>query len=501
MILVTGSNGFVGKALCAALHAEGTSVRAAVRKGSRHGEVCVGDLSGSTDWSAALDGCETVFHLAARVHVMADKDEDPLRAYREVNVDATLNIAMQAVRAGVRRFVFVSSVKVNGESTTTEPFTSSDVPNPCDPYGQSKMEAEQALQKLGRETGLEVVIVRPPLVYGPGVKANFKNLIKLVHMGTPLPFGSIANDRSMVALDNLVDLLIVCGKHPNAPGEIFMVSDGADMGIKELVSRIASAMKKRPILIPVPSVLMIGAAKMLGKAAVVDRLLGSLQVDISNTQAKLQWTPVIAPQLAINKTVEHFFLVDGRKRRLKRVLDVVFGVIAAAIFFVPLCLLAIVVKATSKGPVLYWSDRVGRGNRIFSMPKLRTMRVDTPVVATHLLTDPTSYLTPVGGFLRKSSLDEIPQLWCIVRGDMSVVGPRPALFNQKNLIDMRTAQGVHMIRPGLTGWAQINGRDALALPEKVRLDSDYIRRQSLGFDIKVILITVLKVVWRAGIVH
>jgi O-antigen biosynthesis protein WbqP len=186
---------------------------------------------------------------------------------------------------------------------------------------------------------------------------------------------------------------------------------------------------------------------------------------------------------------------------MKRVLDLLLALIASVFFFIPLCLLAIVVKATSKGPVLYWSDRVGLGNRIFSMPKLRTMRVDTPVVATHLLMDPKAFLTPVGGFLRKSSLDEIPQLWCIVRGDMSVVGPRPALFNQQNLIDMRTAEGVHMIRPGLTGWAQINGRDELPLREKVKLDSEYVRRQSLAFDLKVIMLTALKVVRRDGIVH
>lgn len=186
---------------------------------------------------------------------------------------------------------------------------------------------------------------------------------------------------------------------------------------------------------------------------------------------------------------------------MKRVFDLLMSLIAAVIFFIPLCLLAIIVKATSKGPVLYWSDRVGRGNRIFSMPKLRTMRVDTPVVATHLLADPKTFLTPVGGFLRKSSLDEIPQLWCIICGDMSVVGPRPALFNQQNLIDLRTEQNVHLIRPGLTGWAQINGRDELPIPEKVKLDAEYLRLQSFTFDIKVIMLTALKVVRRDGIVH
>lgn len=186
---------------------------------------------------------------------------------------------------------------------------------------------------------------------------------------------------------------------------------------------------------------------------------------------------------------------------MKRVLDLCLGLIAAAAFIIPFSALALVVKLTSKGPVLYWSDRVGRGNRIFAMPKLRTMRVDTPVVATHLLADPHQFLTPIGGFLRRSSLDELPQLWCILKGEMSVVGPRPALFNQHNLIKMRTERGVHKVRPGLTGWAQINGRDELPIPEKVKLDVDYIRKQSLAFDAKVILLTVLKVVRREGVVH
>jgi nucleoside-diphosphate-sugar epimerase len=313
MMLVTGSNGFVGTALCIALRSGGENVRAAVRRGAGPGSFNVGDLNGATDWRAALEGCDVVFHLAARVHVMADQDEDPLRAYREVNLDGTLNLARQAAEAGVKRFVFVSSVKVNGESTTTQPFRASDVPMPCDPYGQSKMEAEQALQQLGRDTGLEVVIVRPPLVYGPGVKANFLNLIKLVQKGVPLPFGRIRNFRSMVALDNLVDLLIVCARHPNAPGNIFMVSDGADMGIKELVTRIASAMNKRLLLVQVPVGLMTGTAKLLGKQGVADRLLGSLQVDISNTQATLEWQPVTTAQAAIDKTVEHFFSANGGK--------------------------------------------------------------------------------------------------------------------------------------------------------------------------------------------
>lgn len=186
---------------------------------------------------------------------------------------------------------------------------------------------------------------------------------------------------------------------------------------------------------------------------------------------------------------------------MKRFLDFILSLLASILFAGPLLILIVLVKLTSKGPALYWSKRVGCHNCLFSMPKLRTMRVDTPVVATHLLTNPDQFLTPIGGFLRKSSLDEIPQLWCILRGDMSIVGPRPALFNQQNLIKMRTEKGVHEIRPGLTGWAQINGRDELPIVEKVKLDHDYLHRQSIFFDAKIIALTVLKVVRRDGITH
>jgi UDP-glucose 4-epimerase len=243
---------------------------------------------------------------------MDDKAGDRLQAYRQVNVEATLQLARQAIEAGVKRFVFVSSVKVNGESTTGRPpYNASDIPEPCDPYGQSKMEAEAALLSFGRETGLEVVIVRPPLVYGPGVKANFLSLVKLVQRNVPLPFGRVHGYRSMVALDNLVDLLITCATHPDAPGEIFMVSDGEDMTVAHLVRMIGRAMAKNVVLVPVPPSLMCTVARMLGKSAVTDRLFGSLQVDISATKERLGWKPLVAPQDAIDQTVDHFFRTKG----------------------------------------------------------------------------------------------------------------------------------------------------------------------------------------------
>jgi UDP-glucose 4-epimerase len=315
MILVTGSNGFVGRELCLTLGRRGMPFKAAVRTAAGEGQVAVGNLDGATDWHQALSGCSAVVHLAARVHVMSDTDEDPLRAYREVNVDGSLNLARQAVAAGVKRFVFVSSVKVNGEATDGKPFSAADRPAPRDPYGQSKMEAEAALLELGRETGLEVVIVRPPLVYGPGVKANFLSLVKLVRVGVPLPFGRAKGYRSMVALDNLVDLLITCTTHPNAPGGVFMVSDGQDMTVGDLVRMIGTAMGKKVFLLPVPPVLLQSAARLLGKSAVADRLFGSLQVDTQATQERLQWKPLVPPQLAIGKTVAHFLNRQVRDTR------------------------------------------------------------------------------------------------------------------------------------------------------------------------------------------
>ena len=186
---------------------------------------------------------------------------------------------------------------------------------------------------------------------------------------------------------------------------------------------------------------------------------------------------------------------------MKRLFDLCLGLSAAAILLLPVAVVALAVRLTSKGPALYWSDRVGRDNEIFRMPKFRSMRVGTPAVATHLLQDPDAHLTPIGSFLRKSSLDELPQLWSILKGDMSFVGPRPALFNQEDLIALRTANDVHHLVPGLTGWAQVNGRDELPIPEKVKLDVEYLQRQSLWFDIRILWLTFVKVVRRDGVTH
>ena len=246
-----------------------------------------------------------VVHAAARVHIMRDIVSDPLLEYRKVNVDGTLNLARQSARAGVERFVFISSIKVNGEETVVgHAFRPEDEAKPVDPYGISKWEAEQGLRKIAKETGMEVVIIRPPLVYGPGVKGNFANLIKLVRKGLPLPLGAIHNRRSMIALDNLVDLIITCIDHPNAANQVFLASDGQDLSTTELLQGLAQAMGRSSRLLPVPGALLSLAATILGKKPVVDRLLGSLQVDISKTRELLDWTPPISVDDGLRRCFE-----------------------------------------------------------------------------------------------------------------------------------------------------------------------------------------------------
>jgi UDP-glucose 4-epimerase len=238
---------------------------------------------------------------------MNDTESDPLSAFRTVNVEGTLNLARQAAAAGVQRFIFISSIKVNGEGTTPgSAFTADDEPAPADPYGVSKMEAEQGLRELAAQTSMDVVIIRPVLVYGPGVKANFLNMMRWLDKGIPLPFGAIYNSRSLVALDNLVDLVLTCIEHPAAANQTFLVSDGDDLSTTELLSKMAKALNKPARLIPVPSWMLQGGAALLGKKGLSQRLCGSLQVDIAKTRNLLGWVPPVSVDAALAATARHF---------------------------------------------------------------------------------------------------------------------------------------------------------------------------------------------------
>ena len=310
MILVTGGTGFVGARLLKRLFKEGCETRASVRAPifilpECTQSILIGGMTASTNWSSALDGIQAIVHCASRVHIMQDNVTEPLQVFRQVNVDGTLNLARQAAQAGVRRFVFISSIKVNGESTQLgHPFTADDAAAPLDPYGLSKLEAELGLREIEAQSSMEVVIVRPPLVYGPGVKANFASMMRWVASGIPLPLRSVYNSRSLVAVDNLVDLLVTCLKHPAAAGHTFLVSDGEDVSTTELLRRTAKAMDKKVLLLPVPlSVLEFGAA-LLGKREVVQRLCSSLQVDIKKTSRLLGWNPPLTLGEGLKKAVE-----------------------------------------------------------------------------------------------------------------------------------------------------------------------------------------------------
>jgi len=308
-ILLTGATGFLGSRLASALHSKSDVVltltlRRSIRIDAAH-LVEVQGLDSNTDWSTALAKQQIVIHSAARSHIMKEEVLDPLAEYRRVNLAGTVNLAYQAAEAGVKRFIFISSIKVNGEQTPpATPFTAYDTPAPKDAYGISKAEAEVALQQVADETDMEVVIIRPPLVYGPGVKGNFANLIKFVQNEIPLPLGAVHNQRSLVAIDNLVDLIITCIYHPSAANKVFLAGDGQDLSTTELLQGIAAALGKPSRLFPLPKSWLIFGATILGKRAVAQRLLGSLQVDISEARDILGWEPPISVQEGLRRCFE-----------------------------------------------------------------------------------------------------------------------------------------------------------------------------------------------------
>ena len=308
-VLVTGASGFVGRALCAALGVQGCLVRGAARTlpdRSQTPSIAVGDIGPVTDWRAAVTGCEAVVHLAAHVHVKRRLASNAAGEFHRVNVEGTENLARQAARAGARRFVFLSSVKVNGETSTERAFVESDPVMPTDAYGASKAEAEKRLRIIASETGMEVVIVRPPLVYGPGVKANFLGLLRAVDSWVPLPLSSIANVRSLVYVGNLVHALSACLTHPAAADRTFFVSDDHDVSTPQLIREIATALGKKPLLFPFPPLLLRGAGLLTGRAEQVARLTGSLQVDISSIKTALDWRPPFSMQQGLAQTVSWY---------------------------------------------------------------------------------------------------------------------------------------------------------------------------------------------------
>jgi len=306
--LVTGATGFVGTALCDALRQQNWDVRRALRTGHAPASVedsIVGDIGRVADWSAALRDVDVVVHLAARTHVIRDTAAEPRAEYRRLNVEGTRTLAHAAQTTGVRRFIFLSSIKVNGEATTVRPFTENDTPQPEDAYGISKWEAELALRAAA--ASMETVVLRPPLLYGPGVKGNFLRLMRAIERGVPLPLGSIHNRRSVLSLGNLVDAMIVCLDHPAAAGQTYLLADDENPSTPELVRAIAAALHKRARLVAFPPQLLRIAGAVTGKSAAVSRLLGSLQIDSSRIRGELGWQPRQALAEGLSQTAEWYY--------------------------------------------------------------------------------------------------------------------------------------------------------------------------------------------------
>ena len=307
-VLVTGANGFVGRSLCRVLRASGLRVRGAVRSAIQTVDfepVVVGDIGADTPWRAALGEIDVVVHLAARAHVMRDTAPDPQAAFNTVNLHGTSNLAQQARAAGVKRFVFVSSVKVHGESTAERPFSEDQAPQPQDPYAISKWAAEQALAGIAG-SGMELGILRPPLVYGPHVRGNFLALLKAVYGGWPLPLGAIENRRSLIYVDNLADAITRCVSHPAAAGRTFLVSDRQDLSTSELVRMLAASLEVRPRLIGIPPGVLRAAGTLTGRRAAVERLIGSLQLDTSRIASALGWSPPFSVTAGLDATARWY---------------------------------------------------------------------------------------------------------------------------------------------------------------------------------------------------
>jgi nucleoside-diphosphate-sugar epimerase len=306
-IAVTGANGFVGRAVCQAFAAAQHTVRPLVRgtEASWPQAIAIGPIGANTEWNEALRDIDCVVHCAARVHVMSETEADPLTAFRAVNVLGTRQLAQQAAKIGVKRFILLSTLKVHGERTEpNHPFQASDPPSPSDPYSVSKWEGEQAVMDVARESGMEYVVIRPPLVYGPGVKANFAKLLKAVARGLPLPLGGIENQRSMVNLNNLTDLIEVCARHPRAHGQAFLISDGQDVSTPELLNCMGRALGKPTRLVAIPPICLQLIGRLSGRQAQIDRLTSSLQVDIGHTTEVLGWTPRTNLNQALQELVQ-----------------------------------------------------------------------------------------------------------------------------------------------------------------------------------------------------
>ena len=494
-ILITGASGFVGSALLKHFNGVGCyNIVAGLRRGfpdmPAGVEGChIGDIGSENAWIKTLSNVDIVIHAAARNHVMNEAVTDPLAEFRQVNVEGTLNLARQAAFAGVKRFIFISSVKVHGETNPLESsFTEADPCNPKEPYAVSKYEAEQGVTEIAEETGMEFVVVRPPLIYGPGVKGNFSSMITWVYKGIPLPLGAVFNQRSFIAIDNFVDFIIRCIEHSAAANQVFLVSDGQDLSTTELLLRVGKQLKRSARLIPVPARLLAFGLSLLGKPAVAQRLVGSLHIDISKAHDLLNWNPPVGVDEGIKRCVTNMPAIKAQTEwKTLRFFDIVFSAVGL-ILTSPLLLILTILGIFDTGSPIFRQERVGKNKKSFVLVKFRTMQLNTESVASHLAS--TTSITRFGHFLRRAKLDELPQLWNVLKGEMSLVGPRPCLFSQEELIQERGTRNVFDVHPGITGLAQVNGIDMSTPKLLAQTDQKMMESLSVKTYLRYIFMTI-----------
>lgn len=488
-ILITGANGFIGKALVKSLLQTSHNIVACVRSSVQPTLECeyryIDKLDHSTSWQKILKDIDIVIHCAGKARASkVDLSTTQLQnSLYEINTSATLNLAKQAVESGVKRFIFLSSIKVNGEYTLPNlPFTSEIPRPPEDPYGLSKYKAEVGIKAIALNSSMDFVILRPTMVYGENVKGNFNSLMKWTNKGFPLPLGGIKNNlRSLVYIDNLTDFIIKCIDYPNSLNEVFLVSDDNDISTSEMINNIAEGLSVKNRALDISPNIIKLCARLGNKEYIAQRICGSLQVDISKSKEKLNWLPKYSTHDSIKKTAQLYkdSLKDANKcLRRQRFIDLTIasiGLIATS----PLLITITLLTYLDTGSPFFIQKRMGKNKKPFNMVKFRTMNLGTASVASHLAD--SNSITHLGKFLRKTKLDELPQLINVLKGDMSLVGPRPNLLNQKELIDARDSQRIYKVLPGITGLAQISGIDMskpilLAELDKKMIDSFSIKK-------------------------
>lgn len=530
-ILVTGATGAVGPQIVRILRDAGYSIRTLSADPADPDlfpgdvEALVGDITDASVVDQAVRDVDMIVHMASLLHINAPAP-GLAGLYEKVNVEGTKNVVRAAVRENVRRIIFFSTINVYG--ATSQIITESTPLHPTTYYARTKALAERVVLEA-RDRGNRPIgtVLRFGAIYGARMKGNYRRLLMSLHKGRFAPVGKGGNRRTLIYDKDVARAVLCCLENPVAAGRTYNVSDGSFHTLRDIITVMCRALG-RPfpkITLPLGPVrqalfLLDSMARLfqvrlpLGRDT-IEKYTEDIAVDSQLIRSQLGFETKYNLTSGMEETVRMMkqsgLLLDpmqneGEVARVggnfaKRFFDILAASLLLGILSVPMLVIAMAVKTTSRGTVLYWSDRVGLNNRIFRMPKFRTMTAGTPVVATHLLDDPTVHVTRAGSFLRKFSLDELPQLWSVLKGDMSLVGPRPALYNQDDLIALRTSKGVHRLVPGITGWAQINGRDDIPIPLKVELDVYYMEHRSISFDFKVLYLTVVKAMKAEGVKH